>query len=277
MLRTSIDKLKENGFKLTKKRRRCPVKTITDSDYADDIELLANAPAQAETLLNSLERATAGIGIHVNAHKTEYICFDKTGDISILNDNSLKLVDKFTYLGSSVSSTETNINTLLGKALTAINRLSLIWKSHLTDKIERSFFQTAVVSMLLYECTTRTLTKRMEKKLDGNCTRMLQEILNKSCRQHPKKHQLYGHLLPITKTIQVRRTRHGRHCWSSRDEFISDVLLWTYGRAKAWQPARTYIHRFCTDMDVILKTCRNQRTIGRGDEKGSGIFVLMAA
>ena len=110
-----------------------------------------------------------------------------------------------------------------------------IWKSDLTDKMKRSFFQAAVTSILLYGCTTWTLTKRLEKKLDGNYTRMLRAILNKSWQQHPTRHQLYGHLPPITKTIQVRRTRHAGHCWRSRDELIRDVLLWipTHGRAKA--------------------------------------------
>ena len=93
------------------------------------------------------------------------------------------------------------------------------------------------------------LTKRLEKKLDGNYTRMLRAVLNKSWRQHPTRHQLYGHLPPITKTIQVRRNRHAGHCWRSKDELISDVLLWTptYGRAKAGRPARTYIQQLCED------------------------------
>ena len=118
-----------------------------------------------------------------------------------------------------------------------------------TDKMKRSFFQAAVVSILLYGCTTWTVTKRLRKKLDGNYTRMLRVILNKSWRQHPARHQLYGHLPPITKTIQVRRTRHAGHCWRSRDELISDVLLWTstYGRSKAGRPARTYIQQLCED------------------------------
>ena len=135
------------------------------------------------------------------------------------------------------------------QAWTAINRLSIIWKSDLTDKMKRSFFQAAVTSILLYGCTTWTLTKRLEKKLDGNYTRMLRAILNKSWRQHPTRHQLYGHLPPITKTIQVRRTRHAGHCWRSRDELIRDVLLWTptHGRAKAGRPARTYIQQLCED------------------------------
>ena len=201
--------MKENGFKLTKERsRRYSAQTITDADYADNIVLLANVPAQAEILLHSLERAAAGIGLHVNADKTEYMCFNQRGYTSTLNGSSLKLVDKFTYLGSSVSSTKTDINTWLAKAWTDIDRLSVIWKSDLTDKIKRSFFQAAVVSILLYGCTTWTLAKRTEKKLDGNYTRMLRAILNKSWRQHPTKLLLYGHLPPITKTIKVRRTRH---------------------------------------------------------------------
>ena len=115
--------------------------------------------------------------------------------------------------------------------------------------VHSSFFKAAVVSILLYGCTTLTLTKRLEKKLDGNYTRMLRAILNKSRRQHLSRHQLYGHLPPITKTIQVRLTRHAGHCWRSRDELISDVFLWTptYGRAKAGRPTRTYIQQLCED------------------------------
>ena len=74
-------------------------------------------------------------------------------------------------------------------------------------------------------------------------------LIAKSWQQHPTRHQLYGHLPPITKTIQVRRTRHAGHCWRSRDELIRDVLLWipTHGRAKAGRPARTYIQQLCED------------------------------
>ena len=115
--------------------------------------------------------------------------------------------------------------------------------------MKRSFFQAAVTSILLYGCTTWTLTKRLEKKLDSNYTRMLRAILNKSWRQQPTRHQLYGHLPPIMKTIQVRGTRHAGHSWRSRDELIRDVLLWTptHGRAKAGRPAWTYIQQLCED------------------------------
>ena len=148
------------------------------------------------------------------------MCYNQTDDISTLDGTPLKLIDKFTYLGSSVTSTEKDI-----------------------------------ASILLYGCTTWTLTKRLEKKLDGNYTRMLRAILNKSWRQHPTRHQLYGHLPPIKKAIQVRRTRHAGHCWRSRDELISDVVLWTptHGHAKAGRPARTYIQQLCEDTGCCLE------------------------
>ena len=204
------------------------------------------------------------------------MCFNQTGDISTREGTSLKLVDKFTDLQSSVSSTEKDIDKWLTSAWTAINKLSIIWKSDLTDKMKCSFFQAAVVSILLYGCTTWTLTKQLEKKLDGNYTRMLRAILNKSWRQHPTKHQLYDHLPSITKTIQVRWTRHAGHCWRSREELISDELLWTptYGRAKAGWPARTYIQQLCEDTGCSPEDL--QWTIGRSGKRGSEISVLVA-
>ena len=113
-------------------------------DYAYDIVLLANIPAQAESLLHSLEQAAAGIGLHVNADKMEYMYFNQRGDISTLYDGPLKLVDKFTYLGSSVLPTVKDISMQLAKTWTAIKRLSVIWKPDLTDKIKCCFFQAAV-------------------------------------------------------------------------------------------------------------------------------------
>ena len=196
------------------------------------------------------------------------MCYNQTGDISTLEGTPLKLVDKFTYLGSSVESTEKGIETRLTKARTAINRLSIIWKSDLTDKMKRSFFQAAVTSILLYGCTTWTLTKRLEKKLDGNNTRMLRAILNKSWRQHPTRHQLYGHLPPITKTIQVRRTRHAGHCWRSRPPHMA-----------VQKQDDQHEHTFSSYVrirDIVLKTYLGRWTIGKSGERGSGISVLPA-
>ena len=127
VLRISIDLMKENDFKLTKERsRRYPTQTITDTDYADAIVLLTNSSAQTKSLLHSLEWLASGISLHVNADKTVYMGFNQRSNISTLKGGSLKLEDKFTYLGSSISSTKNDINKWLAKAWTAINRLSVI-------------------------------------------------------------------------------------------------------------------------------------------------------
>ena len=144
--------------------------------------------------------------------------------------------------------------------------------------MKRSFFQAAIVSILLYGCTTWRQTKRLEKWLDGNYTRMLRAILNRSRRQHPTRQQLYAHLSPITKTIQNRWTRHAGHCWRSRDELISDVHLWTLHMAEQKQGDQiepTYSNSVRI-RGVALRTRRKRWTIRRGDERGSGISVLMA-
>ena len=138
--------------------------------------------------------------------------------------------------------------------------------------MKRSFFQAAVVSILLYGCTTWTLTKQLEKKLDGNYTRMLRAILNRSWQQHPTRRQLYGHLPPITKTI------HAGHCWRSKDEIVSDVLLWTPHMANQKQDNQLehLYSSYVMIRDVTPKTSRRRWIIGRRVERGSRISVLAA-
>ena len=141
-----------------------------------------------------------------------------------------------------------DIPTWLAKAWIAIDRLSVIWKSDLSDKIKRSFFfWSAVVTMLL--------TKRVERKLAGNCTGTLWGVLNKSWRQHLTKQKLYGHLLPISKTIHVKRAVHVGHSWRSKVEFISDILPCTLqrGRSRVGRIARTYRQQLCTDIGCSME------------------------
>ena len=122
-----------------------------------------NTPTQAESLLHSLEQAAGDIGPYVNAKKMEYMCFNQEGAISTLNSGSLKLVDKFMYLGSSISYTESDVNFHLAKAWTAIDRLLIICKSDLSDKIKRDFFQDVILSILLNGYTTWMLLEVTRK------------------------------------------------------------------------------------------------------------------
>ena len=93
---------------------------MADTDYAGDFVLLANTPAKAKSLLYALEQAVDDIGLHMNANKTKFMCFKQEGASFILNCWPLKLVDKFTYLSSNIS-TQNNVNTCLAKAWTAID------------------------------------------------------------------------------------------------------------------------------------------------------------
>ena len=139
--------MKENGSTL----KRPEADDDIPQKLLNHTALLANKPTQAKSLLHSLEQATEGIDLHVDADKTIHV-FNQKGDISTLNSSSLKLVDKFMYLGSCISSTENDINMCLVKAWTVINRLSIIWKSNLSDKTERDFFQVAVVISTVWMC-----------------------------------------------------------------------------------------------------------------------------
>ena len=109
------------------------------------------------------------------------MCFNQDVAIFSLNSQPLKLVNQFIYLGSNISSIESDVNICIGKAWMSIDRLLTI------RKLE--FFQDLAMSILLYGCTIWTLMKLLEKKLDGNYTEMLSVVLNKSWEQHFTKQQ----------------------------------------------------------------------------------------
>ena len=157
----------------------------------------------------------------------DYICFKWEGAISTLSSGPLKLVDKNTYLGGSVSSTENNVNICLVKVWTVIDKLSILWNSDQSDEIKLDFFQAVTMSILLCRCTSWMLSKHREKarwELHKNVISYFEQI--------PTKQQLYNFLSPISKTIQVRQTRHLGHCWRSKEgthEWHSsmDPYTWT--------------------------------------------------
>ena len=200
VLRTSIDLIKEDGFMRKKARsRRYPAETITEAGYADDLALLANIAALAKSLPHNREQKAGGIGPQVNADKTKSMCFKRDEAFFTLSGMPLKLVDKFIYLGNSISSTECDVHIRITKAYTVNDRILIIRKSCLSDKINRDFFPAVVVSILQYRCTTLTLAKKKKrvKRLDTNNTRILRAFLNKSWNQQATKQRLYGHLTPI--------------------------------------------------------------------------------
>ena len=130
--------------------------------------------------------------------------------------------------------------------------MNSIWKSNLPDGLKRDFFRSIVESVLLYGSSTWTLTKKLETALDGTYTRMLRAVLNVSWKSHPTKARLYGPLPPISHTIQDRRVTFAGHCWRSKDEIVSDLILWhpKHGRAPRGRPRKTYIRQLMDDTDL---------------------------
>ena len=186
------------------------------------------------------------------------MCYNQTGDISTLEGAPLKLVDKFTYLGSSVESTKKDIETRLTKAWIAINRLSIIWKSDLTDKMKRSFFQAAVKSILLYGCTTWTLTKRLEKKLDGNlhknATCNLKQVL---AATPPQDTNCTATCHISRKLFKLDEPDMQDTAGEAGTKLIRDVLLWTPHTWPCTSRDDHHEHTFSSYVrirDVVLKT-----------------------
>ena len=112
--------------------------------------------------------------------------------------------------------------------------MNKIWKSNLKDKLKRNVFRATVESVLVYGSTTWTMNKAMEKRLDGNYTRMLRAALNKSWESHPTNKELYGDTPKLSKSIKSQRLRFSGHCWRARTELASELLLWTpkHGKTK---------------------------------------------
>ena len=138
--------------------RQYPTETMTDADYAVDQALLTNTPAQPQSLLHSLKQAAGGIDLYVSTNKTEFMCFKQKKELSpILVVKTLKLVDKFTYLGSNISSTESDVNMHQVKTWNANDKLLIMWKFDLSNKIE-CYFLAVALSILLYGCTLWILT-----------------------------------------------------------------------------------------------------------------------
>ena len=250
-----IDLHTDLGFNLEKARStRHPAKTITDVVYADDLALLSDTMEEATKLLHYIEEAASEIGLYINAGKTKFISYNQEVEIKSKNNNIIKSVKEFVYLGSNINSTERDIQIRKGKAWGALEGLNIIWKSSLTDQLKRNFFKAAVESVLIYGSTTWTLKKHQEALLDGTYTRMLHAALKISWKKHPTKKRLYGHLPPISVSLRERRLRLAGHSWRSKSELASDTLLWNpmHRNRSIGRPCRTYIDQLADDSGCHL-------------------------
>ena len=174
----------------------------------------------------------------------------------------MKKVDRFTDRECDIYSTENTISINIAETWNALEKLRTIWRSSLPDNMKRNFFRATVESILLYGSSAWTTTKKLENKLDGTYTRMLRAVLNKSWREHPTKEELYGKIPAITSLIKERRTRFAGHCYRSKEELASDLILWipAHGHTQVGRPQMSYIDQLAKDADMEIEDLKSAMT-----------------
>ena len=231
VLRVSVDTKNSEGVQLTPKlSARHPSKQLTDTDFADDLALVSRSIKGAQTLLSALESASNCVGLYLNELKTEQMTLDYSNQdnlsIKTLNNTTLKRVNDYKYLGSFISSSEKDFQVRKGLAWAACNQLHSLWSSNISDSIKLKTFHTVIEPILLYGSETWTLSKQLEKKLDGTYTRLLMRVRNLSWKNHPTLFQIYGRTPRVSDVVRKRRTQFAGHCFRAEKEIISSLLLW---------------------------------------------------
>ena len=259
MRQATSDMETELGFTIIpRKSRRIPAVTLTDLDFADDICLLCNEIDKAQELLSCVEAECSKVGLGLNAKKTEVMTYNIPGHnpLKSTSGSLLKEVDDFKYLGSWMESTEADMKRRKALAWGAMNNMTSIWKSHMSRQVKLRLFMATVESILLYGCEAWTLTKALEKSLDGCYTRMLRAAMNISWRQHMSNEELYGELPRVSSKVAARRMELAGHCYRHPELAASRLVLWepTHGRRQRGRQRKTYVE--------TLKEDANARTTG---------------
>ena len=251
------------GFTLEPRRsRRYPSTHVTDLNFADDIALISNEIQQAKELMKQVEMEAAKVGLHVNAKKTEAMPFnqEQSCDMESINGEKIKEVKNFKYLGGWMESSEKDVQIRKALAWTACHKLRKIWTSSLKNSFKIRLFLSTVESVLLYNSESWTLTKKMEKSLDGTYTRMLRMAKNVSWKQHMTNEELYAGLSKITEKIALRRLQLAGHCIRHPEEISSKLVLWepTRGGPNRGRKPTDYIDQL--KRDTGLETTKDIRT-----------------
>ena len=275
-MRMAVDGREEElGFTIERRRsRRYPPVMVTDRDFADDIALLSAEIEQAQELLSRVEQEAEKIGLHLNAGKTEVMTFtqDTPVELKARCGDTIKVVENFKYLGAWMKSTDSDIKIRKALAWAACHKLDKIWTSKLSRYLKVRLFVATVETVLLYGSAAWTVTKAMEKKLDGCYTRMLRRALNVSWRQHMTNKELYGDLPPVTIKIKQQRLRLAGHCVRHNDEVASRVVLWqpSTGRVNRGRRRTTYVDTLFSDTGYEDVACLERAMKDRDNWK---IFV----
>ena len=238
VLRISVDSISEKGYMLHPRRSsRHPAAYLTDTDFADDIALVSQSLEYAQDLHQSLEQASNGVGLYLNETKTECMNRCNTNNsqpVRTLGGTPLKQVEDYKYLGAYISSSEKDFATRNGMAWSACNDMHKIWSSQLSNNLKVKIFRATIEPILLYGSETWTLSRKLEKRLDGTYTRLLRRAQNLSWKSHPSISQIYNKLPRVSSLVKYRRVQFAGHCFRADAEVISSLLLWrpSYGKSR---------------------------------------------
>lgn len=246
------DKEPELGFEIDKRKsRRHPAIFMCDLDFADDIALLSEEIVQAQELLARVEQESSKVGLYLNEKKTEVMAYNQDGPVNIITQcgKSLKVVNNFKYLGSWMESSQKDFEIRKALAWSSCHKLKKIWTSTLSRKIKVRLFLSTIESVLLYGCDTWTLTKSLEKKLNGCYTRLLRMSLNISWKLMLTNEQLYQELPQVADKVAERRMKLSGHCFRHPELCASSLVFWqpTKGSRGRGRPAATYIDNLRRD------------------------------
>ena len=248
-MRTALERHPDSGFTLKPARsRRIGAERVTDTDFADDVALLSDSVEDLGVLMREVEGVCREMGLEINRQKTEFMVegIPDPSPLISLDGTKIKLTEDFKYLGSWVRDSKRDIKVRKAKAWNACHGLKSVWNSKLNDGIKARLFVATVETVLLYGCESWTLTKDMERSLDGTYTRMLRMALNKNqYLLRMNNATLYGiGKLPILSTkIAERRLRLAGHAVRHPELSLNKVILWEplHGNSRRGRPKKTFV------------------------------------
>ena len=239
---------KDMGFTLQPRRsRRHPAVKICDVDFADDLALVTNTAAEAQSLLLSLEHAANEVGLHLNEGKTKYIGLNlQEDDVQHINATSgeeVERVEDFVYLGSRIMKSEKDFEVRKAKAWGACHKLKSIWKSGMRRDLKIRLFVATVESILLYGSETWTISQSLAKRINGCYSRMLRMALNIHWSEKVSNTVVFGNLRKPSVKIAERRLKLAGHLARHDDLLAHQVLFWTpqHGYRGRGRPHLTYL------------------------------------
>ena len=214
-----------------------------------------------------MEHESVKVGLQLNDKKTKIITYNQesTVEITSRSGKTLKVVNNFKYLGSWMESSEKDFEVRKALAWSSCHKLKKIWNSTLSRKIKVRLFLATVESVLLYGSETWTLTKSMEKKLNGCYTRMLLMCLNITWKQKLTNEQLYQELPLVANKVAERRMKLAGHCIRHPELTASSFVLWkpSKGKTSRGRPAISYIDNLRRDTGLVevteIKTAMQDR------------------